>query len=172
MTNRANATGMRSWLAVTLWTSQSPPKTSNSSHHLTNGNNSNSYAEQLPWISRLRQLLDPKLALWQCCSVQRGCDGGEAGRSGRPVCAAGLVLGDLGFILCLLSLEVCPALLHYDNIVQCWGVLAFESVRARFKYWPYQVQPWASCSPSQSPVLLIGKMKVILEIDVSIINSS
>ena len=163
---------MRFWLAVTLWTSQSPLRTSNSSQHLNNGNNSNSYAEQLPWISRLRQLLDPELALWRWCSVRRGCDGGEGGRNGRPVCAAGLLLGDLGFILRQLSLKVCPALLHYHNIVQWWGVLAFESVRARFKYWPYQVQPWASCSPSQSPILLIGKMKVILAIDVSIINSS
>lgn len=152
MANRAHATSTGSWRAVTLWTSQSPLRTSNKSHHLNNGTNSNFHEQQLPWISGLRQLLDPELALWQWCSVWRGCCGWQGGGMEGLCVQTGLLLGDLGFILCLLSPQVCPALLHFHNMVPWWGVLACESVRARFKYWPHQAQPWASCSPSQSPI--------------------
>lgn len=156
---------------MTLWTSQSPLRTSNSSHHLNNGNNSNFHAEQLPQISGLRQLLDPELALWQWCSVWRGCCGGEEGGMEGLCVQTGLLLGGLGFLLRLLSPKVCPALLQLHGAVPRWGVPACESGRARCRCRPHRAQLEPATLTPRVPFLLIGRKKIIWGTDISI-NSS
>lgn len=89
----------------------------------------------------------------------------------KPCERVGLLLGDLGLVLypCIST----SALRHCSHYTVQWrAALAFESVRAGFKYGPFRVQPCASCFPSQSPILLVGKMKVILGSAISIANSS